>query len=226
MTAVGPPPCATSIFPDAIAVLLDATAAKFSLPAEPIWPLAHASRYLPWGAIAPYTLLRLPPPQPTTSEDSMTITVNIDLGYEFDVKASTDEVFDVLADVPTSASHFPKVDKLVDLGGGAYRWEMAKIGIAQINLQTIYASKYVSNRAKGTVVWTPVKGEGNALVSGDWKISSKKNTTHIVLQIQGELTIPLPGLMKMVVAPVVENEFEKMIEQYIDNLTKRFGGEA
>lgn len=156
----------------------------------------------------------------------MTITVNIDLGYEFDVKASTDEVFDVLADVPTSASHFPKVDKLVDLGGGAYRWEMAKIGIAQINLQTIYASKYVSNRAKGTVVWTPVKGEGNALVSGDWKISSKKNTTHIVLQIQGELTIPLPGLMKMVVAPVVENEFEKMIEQYIDNLTKRFGGEA
>ena len=27
----------------------------------------------------------------------MTIIVNIDLGYEFDVKASTDEVFDVLA---------------------------------------------------------------------------------------------------------------------------------
>ena len=156
----------------------------------------------------------------------MTITVNIDLGYEFDVKAGTDEVFDVLADVPTSASHFPKVDKLVDLGGGAYRWEMAKIGIAQINLQTIYASKYVSNRAKGTVVWTPVKGEGNALVSGDWKISSKKKATNIELQIQGELTIPLPGLMKMVVAPVVESEFEKMIEQYIDNLTKRFGGEA
>ena len=156
----------------------------------------------------------------------MTITVNIDLGYEFDVKSGTDEVFDVLADVPTSASHFPKVDKLIDLGDGVYRWEMAKIGIAQINLQTIYASKYVSNRAKGTVIWTPVKGEGNALVSGDWKISSKKKASHIVLQIKGELTLPLPGLMKMVVAPVVEGEFEKMIEQYIDNLTKRFGGEA
>ena len=96
----------------------------------------------------------------------MTITVNIDLGYEFDVKSGTDEVFDVLADVPTSASHFPKVDKLIDLGDGVYRWEMAKIGIAQINLQTIYASKYVSNRAKGTVIWTPVKGEGNALEIG------------------------------------------------------------
>ena len=47
----------------------------------------------------------------------MSFTVNIDLAYTFDVKASAADVFAVLADVPTSASHFPKVDKLVDLGG-------------------------------------------------------------------------------------------------------------
>jgi hypothetical protein len=114
----------------------------------------------------------------------------------------------------------------VDLGDGVYRWEMEKIGIAQINLQTIYASKYVSNRAKGTIIWTPVKGEGNALVSGSWKIEDKKTSTNIVLQIKGDLSIPLPGLMKMVVAPVVEAEFEKMVEQYLTNLTQQFGGEV
>jgi carbon monoxide dehydrogenase subunit G len=103
---------------------------------------------------------------------------------------------------------------------------MEKIGIASINLQTIYASKYVSIKSKGSVVWTPVKGEGNALVSGSWTIKDNKKSTHLTLQVQGELTIPLPGLMKMVVAPVVEAEFEKMTEQYIDNLTKHFGGEA
>lgn len=156
----------------------------------------------------------------------MTINVNIDLGYEFDVKASAKDVFDVLSNVPVSASFFPKVDQLVDLGDGAYRWEMAKIGIAQINLQTIYASKYVSNRSKGTIAWTPVKGEGNALVSGNWKITDRKKFTNIVLQINGDLSIPLPGLMKMVVVPVVEAEFEKMVEQYIANLTTHFGGEA
>jgi carbon monoxide dehydrogenase subunit G len=156
----------------------------------------------------------------------MTINVSIDLGYEFEVKSPASEVFAVLSDVPASASHFPKVDKLVDLGGNTYRWEMEKIGIAQINLQTIYASKYVSNKAKGTVVWTPVKGEGNALVSGSWKITDKKKSTHLVLAIQGDLAVPLPGLMKMVVAPVVESEFEKMVEKYIDNLTKHFGGEV
>ena len=156
----------------------------------------------------------------------MAITVNIDLGFEFDVKAKAAEVFEVLSDVPTSASHFPKVHQLVDLGGNAYRWEMEKVGVGSVNIQTVYASKYTSNKTKGTVVWTPVKGEGNALVSGSWKIKDNKKSTNLVLDIQGELSLPLPGLMKMVVAPVVESEFEKMIEQYIANLTKRFGGEA
>ncbi len=156
----------------------------------------------------------------------MAVNVSIDLAYEFEVKAAFKDVFDVLSDVPTSASFFPKVDKLVDLGDGTYRWEMEKVGVAQINLQTIYASKYVSNRAKGTVVWTPVQGEGNALVSGNWKIEDKKKTTAIALKIDGEVSVPLPGLMKMVIVPVVQGEFEKMVEQYIDNLIKRFGGEA
>ncbi len=156
----------------------------------------------------------------------MAIKVTIDMGYEFVVNADFTTVFDTLSDVPKSASFFPKVDQLVDRGDNTYRWEMAKIGIAQANLQTIYASKYTSNKAKGSVVWTPVEGEGNALVSGSWKITDKKKSTHLVLKLQGELTLPLPGLMKMVVGPVVEAEFEKLVEQYIDNLTAHFGGEA
>ena len=156
----------------------------------------------------------------------MTVTVDIDLGYEFTVKAPFKEVFDLLSDVPTSVSHFPKVDRLVDLGGGVYRWEMAKVGTAQVNIQTVYASKYVSNRAKGTVVWTPVKGEGNALVGGSWKITDSKKSTAVAFKVNGTVDVALPGLMKMIVVPVVRGEFEKLIEKYIDNLIKKFGGEV
>jgi carbon monoxide dehydrogenase subunit G len=156
----------------------------------------------------------------------MAFKVSIDLGYEFAVKADFATVFDTLSNVPKSASFFPKVDQLVDLGSNTYRWEMAKIGIAQANLQTIYASKYTANKAKGSVVWTPVEGEGNALVSGSWKITDKKKSTQLVLKLQGELTLPLPGLMKMVLGPVVVAEFEKLVEKYIDNLSEHFGGEA
>ena len=156
----------------------------------------------------------------------MTVTVDIDLGYEFAVKAPIKEVFEVLSDVPTSVSFFPKVAQLVDLGDGIYRWEMEKVGSGQVSIQTIYASKYVSNKAKGTVVWTPVKGQGNALVGGSWKLSDQKKNTGIELKLAGKVDVPLPGLMKMVVSPVVSGEFEKLVEKYIANLIKRFGGEV
>lgn len=160
----------------------------------------------------------------------MAITVKIDLGYEFAVKAKAAEVFDVLSDVPTSVSHFPKVDQLVDLGGNSYRWEMEKVGTSQVNIQTVYACKYVSKwdaaKGVGSVKWTPVKGVGNALVSGSWNVVDQKKSTAVTLAIQGDIEVPLPGLMKMVVVPVVEGEFEKLVEKYIANLIKRFGGEA
>jgi carbon monoxide dehydrogenase subunit G len=156
----------------------------------------------------------------------MTVTVDIDLGYEFEVKAAFKDVFELLSDVPASASFFPKVDNLVDLGGNAYRWEMEKVGTAQVNIQTVYASKYVSNKSKGTVVWTPVKGEGNALVGGSWKIIDKKQSTALEFKVAGTVDVPLPGLMKMVVVPIVRGEFEKLVEQYIDKLIVRFGGET
>ena len=156
----------------------------------------------------------------------MAVSVDIDLGYEFAVKAPFKDVFDVLSDVPTSAGFFPKVDELVDMGGGVYRWEMAKVGTSQVNIQTIYASKYVADRKKGTVVWTPVKGVGNAQVSGSWLITDKKTSTECTLKIKGTVDVPLPGLMKMVVVPVVKGEFEKLVEKYVDNLIKKFGGEV
>lgn len=156
----------------------------------------------------------------------MAITVNIDLGYEFNVKAKAADVFAVLSDVPTSVSHFPKVEKLTDLGDGVYQWEMEKVGTAQVNIQTVYASKYVSDKAKGLVKWTPVKDIGNALVGGHWKIKDNKTSTALELKIAGEIHLPFPGLMKMVVAPVVESEFEKLVDKYIANLVKKFGGEV
>ena len=156
----------------------------------------------------------------------MTVTVDIDLGYEFAVKAPFDKVFAVLADVPASASHFPKVDKLVDLGDGAYRWEMQKVGTPQVGIQTVYACKYVSDAKKGSVTWTPVKGVGNAQISGSWKVTAGKGRTDIVLKTQGKVDVPLPALMAVVVGPVVNGEFEKLVEKYIDNLIKKFGGEV
>jgi hypothetical protein len=103
---------------------------------------------------------------------------------------------------------------------------MEKVGTAQVNIQTIYASQYVSDRKKGSVVWSPVAGEGNAQVGGSWKLSATKKGTKLQLRIHGVADVPLPALMKVVVVPVVQAEFEKLVETYIDNLIREFGGEV
>ena len=157
----------------------------------------------------------------------MSITVNLDLGYEFTVKASAKAVFDVLSDVPRSASHFPKVAALTDLGDGVFQWEMEEVGTAQVNIRTVYASRYVANRAKKTVTWFPVVPDvGNAQIGGGWRIQANKGSTTITLTIEGQVEVPLPSLMRVVVEPVVAAEFEMLVEAYIDNLIETFGGEV
>lgn len=150
----------------------------------------------------------------------MAFTVNVDFSRKFEIEAPFDTVFDVLANVPESASHFPNVDKLVDLGGNAYRWEMKKIGVASYSLQTIYASKYEPDHEKGTIKWTPVPGEGNAEVRGNWKLLNKGGKTECRLSTSGVMEVPLPKLVKMMVAPIVIAEFNRMVDKYTDNLQK------
>lgn len=156
----------------------------------------------------------------------MAIQIPIELGYEFAVKAPFKEVFAVLSDVPRSVSHFPKVDRLVDEGGGVYRWEMKKVGVGSIGLQTIYASTYVSDAKRGSVVWTPVKGVGNAQVGGSWSIRDQKGSTALELKIQGTVEVPAPAMMKGMLSPLVAAEFEGLVDQYVDNLVAAFGGEV
>lgn len=156
----------------------------------------------------------------------MSLTIELNLAYEFDVKAKAKDAFALLSDVPRSASHYPKVAQLVDLGKGTFRWEMEPVGSGPVHVQTVYASKYVSNKSKGSIVWTPVEGEGNALVGGNWTITDHKTFTRLVLEVNAEVHLPLPALMKAVATPIVESEFEHMTERYIDNITEALGGEA
>jgi carbon monoxide dehydrogenase subunit G len=156
----------------------------------------------------------------------MTITAEVDLEYEFAVKAKAAEVFALLSDVPESSSYFPKVDSVEDLGKGVYQWNMQKVGTPQVNIQTVYASKYKSDAKKGTVVWIPVKNTGNAQVSGGWTITDRKKSTALKLIVQATVFVPLPDIMQAIVQPVVSAEFEKLLDQYINNLIDRFGGEV
>lgn len=152
----------------------------------------------------------------------MSITVPFELALDATFAAPAARVFALLADVPASASHFPHVDRLVDLGGGVYRWELHKLGAEPVIIQTVYAAKYLSDRKALQVRWTPVAGIGNARIEGIWTLRSQRKTTQARLQLKGEIDVPLPGLMKALVVPVVVHENERLVQQYLHNLAEHF----
>jgi len=153
----------------------------------------------------------------------MAITVSIELNRELEIPGSYDEVFDLLADVPRSAGYFPKVHKLTDLGDNIYRWEMEKVGVDKHAIQSIYASKYFADKDSGKITWEPVKGEGNGLVRGSWVLTAKGDkVTALKFQTSAELTLPLPGLLKLAISPVIKHEFNSLVDTYMKNLKKAF----
>lgn len=148
----------------------------------------------------------------------MAIKVSIDLDREFTVNAGIDTVFALLANVPESASHFPKVAELEDLGDNSFRWNMEKVGAGDHAIQTVYACQYIPDEAAKTITWKPIKGEGNGLVSGGWTLSESGDGTSLKFETSAELNLPLPGLLKLAISPVVKHEFSSMVDTYMDNL--------
>jgi carbon monoxide dehydrogenase subunit G len=159
----------------------------------------------------------------------MTITARLDLHRAFDVAASPADVYAVLADVPLSVSHFPRVERLTDRGGGVFEWQMERVGTEKLKIQTLYASRYVgafdAATGRGHVEWTPVPGIGNAQIGGRWEITPRAGAvggTHLGLTTRGNLEVPLPALMSRVVGPIVSSEFERLVARYVQSLKARF----
>jgi len=151
------------------------------------------------------------------------ITVSIELNREIELPAGYDEAFDLLADVPKSVSHFPKVHKLDDMGNNTYRWVMEKVGVDKHAIQTEYACKYFPDKENGKITWEPVKGEGNGVVSGYWTLKAKgDNATQVKFHTKADLTVPLPSLLKLAISPVIKHEFNSLVDTYMNNLKKAF----
>lgn len=148
----------------------------------------------------------------------MTVKVTIDVKRNLTVNADIDRVFSLLSDVQTSVSHFPNVQTLTDLGDNAFRWEMEEVSSGGYSVKTIYASQYVVDSDAKTITWTPIKGEGNGLVSGKWEVTATENGTQLSFSTKAELTLPFPRLLKVVTSPIVKQEFTSLVDTYLNNL--------
>ena len=149
----------------------------------------------------------------------MSFTVLLDIQREFETAASSAKVFGLLSDVPKSAASFPDVESLEDLGGNTFRWTMEKIAIGEQTLQqTIYACCYHSDPVLQSVTWSPVAGDGNALVDGAWRITGGEKGSAVTLKTTGKLFVDLPGFLQFLLSPMIVFAFTQKIDRYITNI--------
>jgi len=153
----------------------------------------------------------------------MAFTVEADFDRTFEVNCPFDVVFDLLADVPRSASHYPTLEHLEPLGENEYRWELQKIGIQQYYIQTIYGNRYKSDRESGRITWEPIEDVGNAIIEGYWEITPiDDHRTRVHFHTHGKIKLPLPSLLKLILTPLILAEFSNQVDKYIENLKKTF----
>lgn len=150
----------------------------------------------------------------------MSFQVPIEISRSFAVPCAYESVFELLADVPRSVSHFPKVKALTDLGQGVFLWEMEPLGLGAYTIQTVYACAYTDSAEEGWVEWKPVEGKGTARIEGFWNLEEDEEAGEIQVEFYttGELSVPLPSLARFVVAPLAAAEFGSLVDRYIANL--------
>lgn len=153
--------------------------------------------------------------------------IDIAIRREFDVAAPLETTFKFLADTPATLEHYPKLQKLVDLGNKCWRWELEPVGLKGISHQLIYSVRYEFNPEDGRIAWTPLKAEkDNANIRGRFEITGSSQGSHIILDTDGSLTLPVPKLLGMAAKPMVEREFVQQIDGFIANLKGAIGTSA
>lgn len=154
----------------------------------------------------------------------MSIDLNLATHYVFEVNASAETTFLLLSDISKASSLHPTLHSIKDMGKGIYRWEMKKYGAGKFHVQTVYTCQYYSDAVAGTVVWTPVEGEGNAQVSGSFIVKAQGKNAIVEANIEMNGALPLPAIMKKMALQMIASENRKLTEKYIANLMNELDG--
>ena len=149
--------------------------------------------------------------------------ISVEITDQFNVTADLKTAFALLSDVPRSVSHFPDMQKLQDEGKGRYCWYLKPLGAAGISHQVVYACTYVSDEQAMTVTWTPVKGVGNGVIQGQWRLKAQGQGTAIEFETRGDLEVPIPMLLRSAAKPIVQTLFQNQVRGYLKNIKTALG---
>jgi hypothetical protein len=135
------------------------------------------------------------------------------------------EAYALVADVPLSASHYPGLQRLEDLGEGAYRWHLSRYEAAGHQLDVGYTAHYTSDPAKRRVQWRSQRGPGdNVAADGAWQVGPQGQGAYLDFDIALWAKVPVPRLAGPLARRTVSAIFRRQIQTYLGAIATRMGG--
>lgn len=151
------------------------------------------------------------------------VEVPVAVDRTFELAASPDEAWALLADVPRWGRLYPHVDAVrpvPDAGPDVYRWTMAPLGPPGGRVRIVYACRYHREPDTRALTWTPVAGVGNATFEGEARLTAAGTGTAGRLRLAAVLQIPAPSWVRGVVVPAVQHEMARMTDTFLDRLAR------
>ncbi len=152
------------------------------------------------------------------------VELRIPCAHAVDVAWDRDRAYALVADVPLSASHFPGLRSLDDLGGGVYRWNLQRYEVGKYTLDAAYSALYACDAAAGTVQWRTIEPIGTVRADGNWRVEARGDGARLHFDNLVQLRLPLPRLAAPLARRVVPGIYDRQVRDYVGAIAARMGG--
>jgi len=117
--------------------------------------------------------------------------------------------------------NFPGLEKFEKLKDNTYRWSFKEIAFSNQKLKLQLVTRFdLISPLRMRVMPVEVSGTGSSSLRGEWQFEPLSAGSQLSFGVQLSTELPLPALLKAVVAPIAKAEVAKLFDRYLQNVAK------
>lgn len=154
----------------------------------------------------------------------MSIWISAQFKKSFSVAVARQQAWDLVSDVPRSASNIPELTSCEPISASAkgnpvFRFSYKKVGIDRWSQDPWHNSEFLVDVDRWQIDWDTAKGDGTIRQCGRWILEGDEENTVLHLTVDVDMELPVPRIVKLTATPLVRKIFLTRMEQYTQNIT-------
>jgi len=151
----------------------------------------------------------------------MPFSFPFDFHKEITVSQDPASVFDFLKNYPQALpDFFPGLRRFEEENPKVYFWEFDAIKYRGSQLTISFKTRF--EESSSLIVIHPYGSTSETRLAGEWRVFPEPDGCRIKMHFHLDFSVPLPKLMKAMIAPLATLELSKLFEHYAKNLHDHF----